>query len=62
MTALREIKYLSSLHHENIVAIRQVIDSKRKSTLIPTDTGVFLSESKEQIQRQLLSALRLLEL
>ena len=30
LTALREIKYLSTLDHENIVAIRQVIHSKRK--------------------------------
>ena len=28
LTALREIKYLSTLHHENIVSIKQVIDSK----------------------------------
>ena len=28
MTALREIKYLSQLDHDNIVRIRQVIDSK----------------------------------
>ena len=28
LTALREIKYLSTLRHENIVTIRQVIDSK----------------------------------
>ena len=28
LTALREIKYLSTLDHENIVAIRQVIHSK----------------------------------
>lgn len=31
LTALREIKYLSTLDHENIVAIRQVIHAKRKS-------------------------------
>ena len=30
LTALREIKYLSTLDHDNIVAIRQVIHSKRK--------------------------------
>ena len=30
LTALREIKYLSTLDHENIVAIRQVIHAKRK--------------------------------
>ena len=30
LTALREIKYLSTLDHPNIVAIRQVIHSKRK--------------------------------
>jgi cyclin-dependent kinase 12/13 len=30
ITALREIKYLSQLDHDNIVRIRQVIDSKRK--------------------------------
>lgn len=30
LTALREIKYLSTLNHENIVAIRQVIHAKRK--------------------------------
>ena len=32
ITALREIKYLSQLDHNNIVRIRQVIDSKRKFT------------------------------
>jgi hypothetical protein len=32
VTALREIKYLSQLDHDNIVRIRQVIDSKRKFT------------------------------
>jgi serine/threonine protein kinase len=31
LTALREIKYLSMLDHDNIVRIRQVINSKRKS-------------------------------
>jgi serine/threonine protein kinase len=30
LTALREIKYLSILDHDNIVRIRQVLHSKRK--------------------------------
>ena len=30
LTALREIKYLSILDHDNIVRIKQVLNSKRK--------------------------------
>ena len=33
LTALREIKYLSTLDHENIVAIKQVIHAKRKYSI-----------------------------
>ena len=51
LTALREIKYLSSLHHENIVTIRQVIDSKRKSHSTSTNQPLTYSESQEQVQR-----------
>lgn len=31
LTSLREIKYLSILDHENVVKLKQVIHSKRKS-------------------------------
>jgi len=31
LTALREIKYLSVLDHDNVVRIKQVLNSKRKS-------------------------------
>jgi hypothetical protein len=56
LTALREIKYLSILDHDNIVRIKQVLSSKRKPyapSFIHTITFLF-SKFKKQIQRQLL--------
>ena len=65
LTALREIKYLSTLNHENIVAIRQVIHAKRKyyrlenkciSVSLLFINFSFNSKLKEQDARQLLSS------
>lgn len=45
LTALREIKYLSILDNDNIVRIKQVLNSKRKSLI----TFNVISKRKKQI-------------
>lgn len=54
LTALREIKYLSILDNDNIVRIKQVLNSKRKSTHPVCVIFVLNSERKKQNEGQLL--------
>jgi cyclin-dependent kinase 12/13 len=40
ITAIREVKILKALHHENIVKLKEIVTSKGKQHTFPTRLGV----------------------